>query len=76
MKNEVMKDYVRKYREAFGNSGNTCKVLVSYEQGKINMDEAIEQIGTIFMSPETIKEILTGLNRNNVFVLERNNEST
>lgn len=74
MKDESLSEYVRNFRKRFGDKSHTCRTLASYEQGKINMEEAIEQIGTIYMSPKTIKEILMGLHRNNVFMLEDKND--
>lgn len=76
MKSESLNDYVRDFRKRFGDKSGICKTLASYEQGKINMEEAIEQIGTVFMPYETVKKLLLGLDRDNVFVLERKNENS
>lgn len=60
---EFMKGYRAMVSEE---SGYLLTVMDSYEEGKLNLDEAVEQISNKYMSDQAVRTILTDMPRDNV----------
>lgn len=68
MKNEYEWDeFIKDYREMVSEeSSHLLTVMDKYEEGKLNLNEAVDQISNRYMSDQAVRTILMDMPRNNV----------